>query len=135
MENPCNKQDMELFYVFTSVSIGNGYKPSFWEDSWADGISPKVLAPSIFAISRQKSWSVYMAITNDAWVRQLDISAGLSVQQLQELPTYGDTPPDSPYMTTLWTLLLGSSHIADFCLRTQYNTDAHKHARTHTLPL
>jgi hypothetical protein len=45
MENPCNKDDMELFYALTSVTIGNGTKASFWEDSWVDGISPKVLAP------------------------------------------------------------------------------------------
>jgi hypothetical protein len=29
MENPCNKQDMELFHAFTSVTIGNGYKAFF----------------------------------------------------------------------------------------------------------
>jgi hypothetical protein len=45
MENPCNKDDMELFYALTSVTIGNGTKASFWEDSWVDGINPKVLAP------------------------------------------------------------------------------------------
>jgi hypothetical protein len=56
MENPCNKHDMELFYAFTSVTMGNGIKVFFfWEDPWVDGVSPKVLGPSIYAISRQKT--------------------------------------------------------------------------------
>jgi hypothetical protein len=87
MENPCNKDDMELFYGLTSITIGNGNKASFWVDYWVDGISPKVLAPSIYAISRQKTSSVRKAITDDAWVRHLDNSAGLSIQHLQEFTT------------------------------------------------
>jgi hypothetical protein len=50
MENPCNKDDMELFYALTSVTIGNGTKASFWDDSWVDGISTKILAPSFMRI-------------------------------------------------------------------------------------
>jgi hypothetical protein len=66
------------------VAIGNDNKASFWDDSWVDRVSPKVLSPSIYAISKQKTWNVLKAITNDAWVLQLDIPAGLSVQHLQE---------------------------------------------------
>jgi hypothetical protein len=29
MENPCNKDDMEFFYAFTSVTMGNGIKAYF----------------------------------------------------------------------------------------------------------
>jgi hypothetical protein len=93
MKNPCNKDDMELFYAFTSMIIGNGTKASFWEDSWVDGISPKVLALSVYAISRQKTWSVSKAINDKPWVRQLDISVGLNVQQLQE---FGVVPSRLP---------------------------------------
>jgi hypothetical protein len=78
---------MELFYGFTTTTIGNGNKASFWDDSWVDGIRPKVLAPSIYAISRQKTSSVRNAITDDAWVRHLDTSTDLSVQHLQEFTT------------------------------------------------
>jgi hypothetical protein len=58
MENPCDKDDMKLFYALTRVNIGNSNKASFWDNSWVDGISPKVLAPSIYAISKQKNWCV-----------------------------------------------------------------------------
>jgi hypothetical protein len=51
IKNRCNQDDMELFYGLTSVITGNGNKASFWDDSWIDGVSPKVLAPSIYAIS------------------------------------------------------------------------------------
>jgi hypothetical protein len=59
MENPCDKDDMKLFYALTRVNIGNGNEASFWDNSWVDGISPKVLAPSIYAISKQKKWCVW----------------------------------------------------------------------------
>jgi hypothetical protein len=87
MENPCNKDDMELFYGLTSITIGNGNKAPFWDDSWVDGTSTKVLASSIYEISRQKTSSVHKATTDDAWVWHLDTLAGLSVQHLQEFTT------------------------------------------------
>jgi hypothetical protein len=62
---PCNKDDMELFYGLTRVTIGNCNKASFWDDSWVDGISSKVLAPYIYVISRQKTLSVRKATTDD----------------------------------------------------------------------
>jgi hypothetical protein len=112
MENPCNKQDMELFYALTSVSIGNGYKPSFWEDSWADGISPKVWyllsllshAKNLVVFTRPSPTMLGFVNLTFRWV--------FPSNNLKNSPIYGDTPPDSPYMMTLWTL--GSSHIADF---------------------
>jgi hypothetical protein len=30
MEGPCNKEDMELIYTLTKVTIGNDKKASFW---------------------------------------------------------------------------------------------------------
>jgi hypothetical protein len=84
MENPCNDDDMELFHSLTKVTIGDGMKASFWYDPWADGLSPKCIAPSIFALSSKKSWNVRDSITDDAWVDHLDTSEGLSVQNLME---------------------------------------------------
>ena len=75
---------MALFHALTNVTIGDGSKRSFWLDPWADGISPKTIAPSIFALSKRKSWNVRDATTNDAWVLQIDMSEGLSVAHIHE---------------------------------------------------
>jgi hypothetical protein len=82
MEDPCNKEDLELFASLTKVNIGDGNKASFWNDPWADGLCPKCIAPSIYAISKRKTWNVRKSINNEAWILHLDISAGLSVQNL-----------------------------------------------------
>jgi hypothetical protein len=84
MENPCNEEDMELFHALTKVNIGDGNKASFWHDPWADGLSAKCIAPSIFAMSKKKGWNVRNSIADNAWVLHLDTSAGLSVENLQE---------------------------------------------------
>ncbi|XP_071681384.1 uncharacterized protein [Lolium perenne] len=87
MESPCNEEDMELFHALTKVNIGDGNKASFWHDPWTDGLNPKCIAPSIFAISSKKGSNVRNAIVDNAWVLHLDTSAGLSVQNLQEFTT------------------------------------------------
>jgi hypothetical protein len=82
MENPCNNDDMELFYALTKVTIGDDNKASFWDALWADGIILKSIAPLIYAFSKWKNWNVRKAINNDAWIIQIDSSEGLSVQHL-----------------------------------------------------
>jgi hypothetical protein len=119
MENPCNKDYMELFYAFTSVTIGNGTKASFWEDSWADGISPKVMAPSIFAISQQKSWSVYKATNNDVWSVNLIYRRVFPSNNCNNSPSYGSTLPALPYVMPFRTPFLGNLLIAEFTLAPQ----------------
>jgi hypothetical protein len=66
------------------VTIGDGMKASFWNDPWVDGLSPKCIAPSIFALSSKKSLNVRDSIIDGAWVDHLDTSEGLSVQNLIE---------------------------------------------------
>jgi hypothetical protein len=73
-----------LFHSLTKVTIEDGSHASFWNDPWADGIGPKCIAPSIFALSKRKAWNVQKSITNNAWVLHLDTSGGLSVQHLKE---------------------------------------------------
>jgi hypothetical protein len=87
MESHCNEEDMELFHALTKVNIRDGNKASFWHDPWVDGLSPKCIAPSIFAMSNKKGSNVRNAIADNAWVLHLDISAGLSVQNMQEFTT------------------------------------------------
>jgi hypothetical protein len=55
IENPCNKEDLEIFCSLTKVTIGDGNKASFWDNPWAHGLCPKCIAPSIYAISKRKT--------------------------------------------------------------------------------
>jgi hypothetical protein len=75
---------MELFHCPAKATIGDGSHASFWNDPWADGISPKCIAPSIFALSNRKMLNVRNSITDNASVLHLDTSGDLSVQHLQE---------------------------------------------------
>jgi hypothetical protein len=51
----------------------DGTKALFWDAAWAEGLNPKVITPSIYAISKEKSWGVPKAVTNDTWVLQFKI--------------------------------------------------------------
>jgi hypothetical protein len=68
----------------TKIMTSDGNKASFWDAPWADGLSPKVIALSIYALSNRMAWTVSKALANDAWILQIDIFHGLSVQHLQE---------------------------------------------------
>jgi hypothetical protein len=98
MENPCNKDDMELFYGLTSITIGNGNKASFWVDYWVDGISPKVLAPSIYAISRQKLRASAKPSPMMLGFGILTIRRGYPSNTYKNSPPYGGTHLNSSYM-------------------------------------
>jgi hypothetical protein len=103
-----------LFYAMTKIMTSDGNKASFWDAPWADGLSPKVIALSIYALSNRMAWTVSKALANDAWILQIDIFHGLSVQHLQEFtnlwqftsqvnliddtrtPLFGSSPPSDP---------------------------------------
>jgi hypothetical protein len=75
---------MDYFYALTKITIGDGRKACFWNSPWADGIAPKFLAPSIYAISKRKKWSVRNALLGNAWVAQFDLSNGLNTTHIEE---------------------------------------------------
>jgi hypothetical protein len=125
LEDPCNKEDMELFASLTKVTIGDGNKASFWNDPWADGLCPKCIAPSIYAISKRKTWNVRKSINNEAWILHLDISAGLSVQNLHEFTllwqhtsqiTLQDDVPDS----IVWKLTANGAYSCSSAYKAQF---------------
>jgi hypothetical protein len=90
---------MEFFYAMTKVTMGNGAKARFWDAPWADGLAPKTIMPSIYSISKSKGRFIQKAITDDAWILQIDISNGLSVQHFQEF-------------TKLWEIV-SNTHLDD----------------------
>jgi hypothetical protein len=58
MGNPCNEEDMDLFYASINLTIGNGKAASFLHSPWIEGTKPKYIAPAIFNISKWKSFVV-----------------------------------------------------------------------------
>ena len=52
--------------------------------SWLNGLRPKDIAPKIFEISKKKACLVCKALDNNFWVRQIDISQGLTLAHIQE---------------------------------------------------
>ena len=75
-------------------------------------LSPRCIAPSIYALSKRKKWSVREALTDDAWIRQIDISEGLSTQNLQEFTNLWEhtsqlTLVDDVSDSIIWKLTTG----------------------------
>jgi hypothetical protein len=58
MGNPCNEVDMSPFCAATTITIGIGNYAPFWDYPWLNGMSPKVITPLIYEVSKRKKWSV-----------------------------------------------------------------------------
>jgi hypothetical protein len=52
--NPCNENDMEIFYAATTITLDNGRKTPFWQAPWLEGKMPKNIAPKIYEICKRK---------------------------------------------------------------------------------
>lgn len=74
-ELPCTATDRLLFAASTTILIGDGRKTSFWESAWIQGLRPRDLAPRIFSISRRKNRTIYEALQNNNWIRDLNFQA------------------------------------------------------------
>src|SRR4051812_4519727 len=68
MKNHCSEEDISYFLCDKNVTIGNRNKESFWDTLWVNELSPKVIAPYIYAMSKRKAWTVGKASVNDAWI-------------------------------------------------------------------
>ena len=73
MEVPCTKSDCRLFNAATKITIGNGAKASFWHSSGWNGECPKDVHPLIFQISSRKNRTVQQALTENNWVRDINL--------------------------------------------------------------
>jgi hypothetical protein len=79
---------MEFFYAMTIITIGDRKTASFWQTPWLHGRKPKEIAPSIFAISTRKSYTVREGLHQDFWVQKLDsnkISTTNHIAEFMEL--------------------------------------------------
>ena len=84
MGNPCDSMDRELFYAATTITMGDGQTTGFWHSPWFEGKKPKDVAPTIFAISSNKSKSVQEAMLDHRWIQWINMEARLSVQHIRE---------------------------------------------------
>jgi hypothetical protein len=82
--NPCNENDMEIFYAATTITLGNGRKTHFWQAPWLEGKMPKNIAPKIYEICKRKNWKVSQALQDDEWIRKLSGEATLSIEHLTQ---------------------------------------------------
>jgi len=85
LDLPCDSQDRELFATSTMVKIGNGKVAMFWTSSWADGRTPKNIAPSLFRKAKRKNITVYKALQGNKWIAH--VTPMDTVKELQEYVT------------------------------------------------
>jgi hypothetical protein len=65
MGNPCNEEDINLFYTLINLAVGNGKTAIFWHSPWINGAKPKDIAPFIFNISKKKHFVVSKGLKHD----------------------------------------------------------------------
>jgi hypothetical protein len=78
-------QERALFFVSTTMILGNGHTAKFWDDRWLDGRSVKEIAPSLHACTpkrRRKSRTVADGLQDNRWAR--DIHGTLGIQEIGE---------------------------------------------------
>jgi hypothetical protein len=82
--NPCDKEDMDVFYSCITIAIGNVRTTKFRHSPWLGGIKPKDIAPSILEISKLKILLVHKALQHDFWVANLNLTWGISLTHIKE---------------------------------------------------
>ena len=82
--NPCDTTDRDLFYAATTIYVGDGRLARFWLSPWLDGMKPKDIASTIFAISANKNKSVREALLENHWIQWINMSGGLSVEHIEQ---------------------------------------------------
>jgi hypothetical protein len=53
--NPCNEEDMNLFYGDITFTTDNDAKTPFWHAPWLEGRNPKDIAPKKFESCKRKN--------------------------------------------------------------------------------
>lgn len=63
MGNPCDDADLDLFYAYTTITIGNGVKTPFRDAPWVHDWKPKEIAPLIYEASTRNIGRIRMRFT------------------------------------------------------------------------
>ena len=86
-ENPCNEEDMDLFYAATVITIGDGRIANFWHSPWLHGLKPKSVAPSTFSLSTRKNFTVNKRLVDEFWITNINLAEGITTQHITEFVT------------------------------------------------
>ena len=82
--NPCTKEDVEIFYAATTITLGNGRKTHFWHTTWLGRRKPIEIAPPIIASLKRKNWKVSQALHEGAWVGKIDLERPFTFEHLSQ---------------------------------------------------
>lgn len=81
---PSDETNHLLFMACTTIHLGNGEKTSFWNSAWLQGRCTRDIAPKIYIVSRKKKRTAATALTQNTWIRDLNISTTFSSRHIQE---------------------------------------------------
>lgn len=84
MGKPCDVADMELFYAYTSITIGYAAKAPFWGVPWMDGRRPKGIARLVHEACKRKKWAVRHALADNEWTKKFKLNGDFFMDHLFE---------------------------------------------------
>jgi hypothetical protein len=73
MGSPCDPNDMDLFYVSTTITIEYGSKANFLNSNWLNGLRPRQCLLLIYLLSMCKNYLVWDALLNGAWIWKIKL--------------------------------------------------------------
>lgn len=82
--NPCDNKDYDLFYAFTTITVGNGARTPFWDAPWVQGRKPKDIAPLIYDATVRKNWKIREALLDNAWISKIKLSNNFSIAHFHQ---------------------------------------------------
>ena len=111
MENPCDAEDLNIFYASTTITVGNGARTPFWDSPWLLGRSPKDIAPLIFKASKRKSWKVREALKHNAWILKIKTPTNVTAEHITQffilwMPCMRSNSMNSPRTTSYGSIRL-----------------------------
>jgi hypothetical protein len=126
--NPCSEVDMDLFYAFTKIVVGNGMKTKFWDAPWLNDSNPKDIAPLIYAEAKRKLWMVNKATINDEWIAKINITGDLTFAHMGQFVDLWINLHDFPFDenvedTISWTLTEDGEYSADSAYKVHFFLD------------
>ena len=82
--NPCDDKDYDLFYAFSTITVGNGACTPFWDAPWVHGRKPKDIAPLIYGAATRKNWKIKEALLDNAWISKIKLSHNFSIHHFSQ---------------------------------------------------